>query len=250
LGEQLQLQATATAADGTTSDCTPSATWTSSDAAIARFSASVPGQLVAVKSGSVTLTASCATGTATLAAVVGGGVRIVGLEAFPQFITADTHLGVRAVAVSADGAAEADCSAAATWTSSNPAVASIGSQLVARDLTAGVDGTATISATCGSTTGQIDVRVGHYQLSGVVRDAAGAPVAGADVTMYRDFGFDNTETTHTVSGPDGRFAFSSIGLQVRVTAEKAGFRRQEVFLNWDRTATMSTSFSLVPTSGH
>ncbi|MBS7695958.1 MULTISPECIES: carboxypeptidase-like regulatory domain-containing protein [unclassified Chelatococcus] len=60
-------------------------------------------------------------------------------------------------------------------------------------------------------------------VEGTVVDAAGNPVAGADVTLWT-FNFTTfSEKSHTKSGPDGRFAFTdNPSHHIQVSATKPG----------------------------
>lgn len=199
-GEKISLVASLTSAEGAYSDCTAAAQWEPSSPGAAKFT-EVPGQLVGVTGGSVSVFATCGGAkSAALTLTVSGGVKISGLEGFafilPPFPGTQRgpalHLAARMV--NANGVLGADCTRSGVWTTADPAVAIVdiygdyaGDPSYLYSLGKGLT---TVTVNCGGATGQISVRVQPIRVSGVVRDAQGQPVAGALVRVASDATWD------------------------------------------------------------
>ena len=156
-GATLQLRATGTYSDGSTSDLTAQATWVSSDVVVATVSAagSLAGRAVGSSTISATLNAVTgqATATVTLPAVTSVAVEPAAVDlvdkALRQF---------HAVATLADGSTD-DVSTRATWTSSNSSAASVAPTGLATVPAGASSGSATLTASLDGKQGSATVTV-------------------------------------------------------------------------------------------
>ncbi|HET9620428.1 MAG TPA: Ig-like domain-containing protein, partial [Kofleriaceae bacterium] len=167
-----QLTATATFSDGTTSDVTPQATWSSANPLVAAVSnaAGTRGKLSALLPGTAQITATFNGQSATTLATVTLAV-LVSTEITPSSLSLPAgHTGaVQVVGHYSDGSTQ-DLTAQATFSSSNPAVASIasgGAGGSAGVVTANAPGAATITATIGLVSATASVTVSAATLQAV-----------------------------------------------------------------------------------
>jgi uncharacterized protein YjdB len=147
-GNTLQLTATGSYDDGSTKNITGTATWTTSDNAVATVNTA--GLLTAVAVGTATITASSGaiSGTTTATVQVAGLQSITLSPTGPsikqgatQLFTATGHLQ--------DGSTQ-DISNSVTWTSSNQNVATIDATGLATALSVTTSSATTITATSGT----------------------------------------------------------------------------------------------------
>jgi phospholipase C len=151
LGTTQQFTATGTYSDGSTQDVTTTATWSSSANTVA---------VISNNSGSQGLATSASVGTATMTATSGSIAGSTLLTVNPPALVSIAVMPVNptiaqggtqqftATGTYTDGSTQ-DLTTAVTWTSSNPAVASINSGGLATGL---AGGSSTITATSGSIT--------------------------------------------------------------------------------------------------
>ncbi len=265
-GERVPVSATLTAADGRTSDCTATATWTVSDERVATFS-STPGELVAVAGGSVSVFAACSgVRSAPLILGVGGGVKIIGLEPYAFLLPTAPGLGgttvhLTARTIDANGALGEDCTRTGVWRTDDPSVATVDHDYSHDSpspdpsyLTARQTGITVVSVTCGGAVGQAVVTVRALLLRGVVRDTSGQPVAGADVAL----GANVPGQPHFTTAADGSYSGeTSINyLCIQASAEDTSIARPACVL-WDLRqstitidATVARLFSAVLREGN
>jgi trimeric autotransporter adhesin len=135
VGTSLTLKATAAYSDGSTSDVTALATWSSQPTGIVMVTG---GQVTAVKPGQATVEATIGPISGTAQVTVPNAV-IQTIALTP--LSAQTAIGgtvtFTAVASLSDGSHQ-DVTKSATWVSSNAAVASVSSQGLVRGLSAGM----------------------------------------------------------------------------------------------------------------
>ncbi len=156
VGATATLTASATYSDGTARDCTTAATWTSSNAAIAKVSSS--GALTAVGAGDAQIAASCSgvTGSGGVHVTLGRTVVAVAVTGVPAdpFLPLDTA-SLTATASYSTGE-KANCTSTGTWVSSNADVATVAPGGV---LAAVAAGATEIRVTCNGWFGMTIVRV-------------------------------------------------------------------------------------------
>jgi hypothetical protein len=153
LGQQQQFQVTGTYSDGTKAYLTTSATWSSSDTTVATIHNAQDGLAgLATTTGYGTATTTASYGglnaTATLTSTQPPLTSITVTPA-NSTLNAGTALQYTATGTYADNVSK-DISASVTWTSSNPAAATISSTGLANALTTG---STTITATSGMVQG-------------------------------------------------------------------------------------------------
>jgi hypothetical protein len=142
-----QFTATGTLGDGTTKDVSSQATWTSSNTNIATISNTGLASTVAVGNTTISAAMNDVTGSTTLTVSNQVISSIAITPANPTIAVGGTQQFV-AIATLSDGTTS-NVSSSVTWTSSNPAVATITNTGLASALTAG---STTITATSGSVT--------------------------------------------------------------------------------------------------
>jgi uncharacterized protein YjdB len=149
-----QFTATATLGDGTTSDVTSQATWSSSSTNVATINNS--GLATAAATGTTTITAASGgvTGTTTLTVSTQTVSSITIAPANPTLFTGQVQQ-MKATATLSDGTTR-DVTTTVTWTSSNANVVSVTNTGL---VTAITSGTATITATAGTVTVSTNVTV-------------------------------------------------------------------------------------------
>ncbi len=161
-GLSQQLQATAIFTDGTTTDLTNSATWSSQNTAVATVSASgrVTGQ--SVGTAVITATSGSISGSATITVTP---AQVVSIAVTPATATVAAGLTEQftATATLTDGSTS-DITSSANWTSATPSVATVDSTGLATSL---VQGAATITATAGSVSGSATLTVGPPVLESI-----------------------------------------------------------------------------------
>ena len=164
-GTSLQFVATATSANGSQRDLTATAEWHSSDPAVASVDPANPGLVRARAVGSVSITATdTATGIAGSATLTVTPAVLVSLAVTPPApsIARGTARQFAATGTYTDNTTE-DLTAAVTWSSSSPGVATVGdvagsqglatgvatgsASITAIDLATGVAGSATLAVT-------------------------------------------------------------------------------------------------------
>lgn len=145
VGADQPLSVTGTWSDGQTRDVTASATWTVAGAALTLDAA---GSVHAVEEGHVTITADVDGVTATLFATVHRPIRLEVAPVFfvppPVVLAQQQRVAFRAWVVFADLSTE-DVTATATWSSSDPAIASVTAGRVESQTQSGVT-TVTVEA--------------------------------------------------------------------------------------------------------
>ena len=182
-----QLHATANYSDRTTQDVTASASWTSSNSAVATVSNA--GIVTAVAPGSATVTASDAGQTASAAITVNAPQRVltsISISPSSGTVTAGSTLQLTATGTYSDNTTS-DLTGTATWSSSSTSVATVNAGLV----TGVAAGSATITAAVGSVSAT----------SAITVKAVTPPPSSINVTTYhydnKRSGLNNSETILT-----------------------------------------------------
>ena len=201
LGKKLQLVLLGHYSDGTTQFLTESAAWSSSATGIATIanSAGSKGLNAANSSTTITATAGGQTATATLAVQQPTVTSIVLTPASPT-IASGTAIQLSATATYSDGSTQTI--AAATWSSSNTSVATVGDSASSKGLATSIAaGSATISATYNGASGTTAVTVT------AVSGAAGRFVYTANQTNWV-FGYILDQATGGLTAVPGSPASS------------------------------------------
>jgi uncharacterized protein YjdB len=160
------LKAIGQYSDGSTSDLTTLATWGSSSTAVARVSTS--GEVTAVMPGSADVTATFGARSGTSKVTVSTAT-LTAVEVSPASATiqAGAEVPLKAAGRYSDGTSR-DVTAEATWTTSDAAIAQVGTSGVSIGRVAGVGaGTATITATLDGVAGTSTITVNVVTVTAV-----------------------------------------------------------------------------------
>ncbi len=197
-GTTQQLIATGTYNDGTTQNLTGSATWRSSNSAVATISTSMPtqGLAKAVAAGNSTITASSGT--------ISGSTTLTVTSAFITSISvspgnANIPLGIAqqfaAAGTFSDGTVQ-DVTGVVTWKSSITSIASI----TVSGLATGLDiGTTSISATLGTVSGSAPFTVNAANLSSIAITPANGSIAQGTTAQLTATGTFNDGGTRNLT---------------------------------------------------
>jgi len=176
VGTRVLLRAIGTYSDNSTKDVTGNATWSSASPALASVSA---GVVSALAPGMVTISASLE-GKSGSAVVTVPSATVESLTVTPATSTTGIQgtVSFQAVVTLSDATTQ-DVTATATWTSSNTAVASMGSAGIATGISAG---NSVIRATAGGVTGQAQLTVTRATLVSIAVTPTN-PTLGIGVTQ-------------------------------------------------------------------
>ncbi len=191
LGVQQQFTATGTFSDSTTQDITNTVTWASSGSSFA--SITVSGLATGLKLGSVTISAtSGAVSGNTSLTINAANLASLAITPLNPSIAASTSERFAAVGTFNDGSTK-NLTGQAAWTSSNTAVATIGSANgVAKGLTAG---SATITATIGSKSASTPLTVTSATVTSISVTPSGRSIAaGTKLALTATAAFSDTTT--------------------------------------------------------
>lgn len=170
IGTELALSAEGTFSDGTTRDLTATATWASSDPAVATVSdaAANRGLLSGVSAGTTSITATVSGIVASASAVVTSAtLESIAVEPATSNLAVDATLKYLARGTFSDGSTQ-DLTEQVTWASSDPGVATISNAAGNRGEARGVSaGTTEISATFGTTVGTAQLTVVNVTLDAI-----------------------------------------------------------------------------------
>lgn len=219
VGSTRPLRATATYADGRAVDVSSSAAWASADEAVARVAA---GVVTGVSAGSAEVSAAFEGRRAT-AAVTVTSAALMRIEVAPlaTSVAVGTTAQFRATGVYSDGTNQM-LGAEVTWSSTAAAVATVGSDGVARGV---APGTATIRAEVGAVRGEASLVVTAATLRSIAVAPASATVpVGGTVTLtatgtYSDGTMQNiTSLVGWVSADTSVATVSSLGQVIGLRA--------------------------------
>src|SRR5439155_21706581 len=171
--------------------------------------------------GSQGLASGVAIGSATIMATSGGasGSAIVNVPSLVSIsvsattttILLGTHWQYAAAGQYRDGSAY-DLTSAVTWSCSDTAVAAVSnSQGSQGEVTAAAEGTATITATLGTTSGSAPVTVSSSGVSGNVIFSDGAPVPYPNIFVNQTDSQGNLLTYHGPTDEKGNYQVSGVG---------------------------------------
>jgi hypothetical protein len=150
VGKTQPMSATGTYDNGTTETITDTASWSTSDVAIATVSAA--GLVTGVASGSATISATLdGVSGSTTVNVVTAGLKSISITPTSPSISSGLTEQFTAIGTLEDGTT-VDLTSSVTWTSSNTAVATIDSSGLATALTVSSSETTNITAQSGSIT--------------------------------------------------------------------------------------------------
>lgn len=248
------FRAIGTFTDDVARDITTSVVWTSSSPAVATISndagAMTQGRATAVQPGTTTITAT-RSGTPTTPAVFGTvamtvtGATIVSIDVTPK--NASVGVGFEraflATARLSDGTTR-NITPQASWTSSDPAIASIGDSAADKGIATGVDaGQATITATLGSAVGSTVLNVTVVTLTSISVTPSNASVAiGLDQAFTAIATFSDSSTLNVTD----RVTWASSNEDVATISNADGSRGVASSL---AAGTTSISASIGPTTG-
>ncbi|WP_310597746.1 beta strand repeat-containing protein [Aeromonas aquatica] len=175
-GQSSQLAANGTYSDGTTINVTANVQWSSDNPAVATVSQA--GLITAVNPGIATITGTLDGQTATLSVTVSNAVLNVGglTITTPPLTLAAGLTGQLAATGSYSDGSSVNITSAVSWTSSNPAVATVG--LHTGLVTAVAPGTATITGTLDGQTATLSVTV-----TSAVLNSGGLTIATPPLTL-------------------------------------------------------------------
>ncbi len=194
---QQQFTATGKYADGTTQNITSSVTWASSAPTVAAINPA--GLAVAVAPGTTTISATLGTisGTATLT-VTNPIVSIAVTPANPS-IPVGINYQFTATATFFDKTT-GDITSTATWTSSDPTVATVSSQTPTQGLATSIKaGTTTIQASSGGVNGSTTLTVNSATLSSIAVTPADDTLVLAYQQQYTATGTYSDSTTQNIT---------------------------------------------------
>jgi uncharacterized protein YjdB len=158
-GQSAQLRATGNFSDGTTQDLTQSATWSTSGPAIVSVSSAGIAIANAIGTATISATSGSVTGSARLTVRTAVAVALTVAPA-ASTLSLGNSLQLQALATLSNGTSE-DVTASATWSSSQPSIATVNVQ----GNVAGVGtGSATLAASYQGTTASAVVSVGPAAL--------------------------------------------------------------------------------------
>ncbi len=191
-----QFTATGTYSDNSTKDLTATATWSTSNAAVATVTG---GLATGLAPGTATITAALSgiTGSATLT-VTNPIVSIVVTPANPSIPVAIT-LQFTATAKFFDNTT-ADITSTATWTSSNPSVATVSDQIPTKGQARSIaPGTTTIQASSGGVNGSTTLTVTNATLVSIDIAPQNASLSLGNQLQYTATGHYSDSTTQDIT---------------------------------------------------
>ena len=194
LGSKVQFAATGTYSDGSTKDITSSATWRSSNTAIATINSVGLATPVALGSASISATASRVTGTTTLTVSARTLVSIAVTPANSS-IPVGTTEQLTATGTYSDGSTQ-NLTSTATWASTSTSTVSVSSTGLATSHEIGIS---TISATSGGVSGQTSLTVSSAILSSISVTSASASIPLGTNEQFTATGTFTDGTTQNLS---------------------------------------------------
>jgi uncharacterized protein YjdB len=170
VGQTLQLKATGVYSDGSSKDLTSTASWTPSDSTLATISSS--GLLTAVASGTVSASAKMGAINGVFSVQIAPALVSIAVTPATATIAASTSQQFVATGTYTDGSTQ-NLTSSATWSSSNTAVATVGSGPTSGLVKALTAGTTTVKATSGSISGSASLTVTSATATSITVTPAG-----------------------------------------------------------------------------
>lgn len=193
IGAARQLTATGIFSDGSTQDLTASATWASADGSRASVSKGLVTGL-AVGTSLITATFLGTSGTTT-ATVTGATLQSIAVTPTSPSVAKGTTQQLAATATYSDASTQ-DVTSAATWASSNPAVASVSTTGLASGL---ATGSSTISASLNGRSGTTTVTVTSAVLQAIAVTPTTPSIAKGSTQQFLATGTFSDNTTQNVT---------------------------------------------------
>ena len=220
-GASEQLSAQGTFTDNSTQSMTSQVTWQSSDPTVASISGS--GLLTAIKGGSITVTASenSVSGTATVV-VSAPSLSAITITPAVFSIASGQNKQLSALGIYSDGTSQ-DVTGQVTWNSLNSASASISSSGLVTGVSAG---TATITASIGTTFGSAAATITAAQLQSILLTPATASIATGQTQSFTANGIfsdgSTSDITSSVTWSSSATNFATIDATGLATGVSAG----------------------------
>jgi trimeric autotransporter adhesin len=188
-----QFDAVGSYSDGTAHDLTTSATWSSSNPAVATVNGSGDAATVAIGNTTITAALGAETGSTSLSVVPS----LVSLQVSPPTpsIAAGTTQAFTATGTFSDGSTQ-NLTTSVSWSSSAPSVASIAAGGVANGTTAGLT---TIAATAGSVSGSTVLTVTPAILLTITVAPANPTIASGTTQSFTATGFFSDGSTQNLT---------------------------------------------------
>jgi uncharacterized protein YjdB len=195
----LLYQAVGTYSDGTTQNITNVVTWSSSDVNTVSISAS--GLATGQSAGSAVITAKLGAVSNTSNVVVqSSALQSIAVTPAAMSIPVQVAIQYKAIATFADGSTQ-DLTNSVTWTSSNPAFATISNSIGNAGLAVGVSpGSSTITAAFGGVVSPATLTVNTAALTSIVVTPAGANIAVGSSQQYTATGHFSDASAFNLTG--------------------------------------------------
>ncbi|HET9627839.1 MAG TPA: Ig-like domain-containing protein, partial [Kofleriaceae bacterium] len=196
-GLSAPLAVIGTLSDGTTADLTAQATFSSTDPIVAAVASD--GLVTAGAAGTATVTAHVGTVNASVVvSSVAASLQQLQVTPTQLGLPRGTTAQLAAVGVFSDGSHQ-DVTTLVTWTTSAPAIASVGNLITAGKVTAIAVGTATLTATLGTTHTDVPVTVSAASLGSLAIDPPAPAVGLGQTTQLTATGTFSDSSTADVS---------------------------------------------------
>jgi hypothetical protein len=197
LGTALQMKATGTYTDGSTMDLTVTATWTTGDSNIATVDARGSVMSSAMGNTTVTATSGAISGSTSIAITPAALVSIAVTPAIPA-ISLGTKIQFTATGTFTDSSTQ-DLTQTVQWNSDTPEVAAIDDANKIGLATSITSGSATITATQGSVSGNTTLTVTAAALVSIAVSPANATVALGTTQQFTAIGTFTDSSTQDVT---------------------------------------------------
>ncbi len=195
IGASRQLTATGTYSDGTTQNITPSLSWSSSNAAVAKVSSS--GLVTAMGAGSATITGVLGNIVVTSKITVDPTLTSLAISPANPSLTLGSNVQLTATATYSDSSTK-DVTSQVAWSSSNSSVATVGST---GQISVVGAGDCTITATIGSVTVSISIHIPAAKVltSIEVFNPTAMPAIGASIQLSATGTYSDSSTGDVTS---------------------------------------------------
>ncbi|HEX6493871.1 MAG TPA: Ig-like domain-containing protein [Acidobacteriaceae bacterium] len=238
LGETQQFTATGTFADGTIQDLTNTVNWSSSDSTVATIGMTSPTRGVAqtLATGTTTISASSAGVSGTTVLTVIPAVMIaIEVTPSPLSLAIGSTRQLSAIATYSDETTK-DISSAATWTSSDGAIATVSANGI---VTAVASGSSTVSAASGGITGSTNVQVSPAVLVSIAVSPGSASIPLGTTQRFTAIGSYSDASTQDLTTAVQWTSSDATVATISMTQSTAGLA----------TSTATGSATITATSG-